>query len=152
METFKRNRDHDIKNVDIVCSFLAGMNIIGIIGLKLVFSSLVTYLLICITGGSIFFLFNLRKRHIYLKQITIEDGNLVFKTNFLFLSYSRYYQIEDVKVSRTYYSLILRCYKSGEYHKKKKFKLSSRNWKDLEDLEKILLTSKLGEEYHPISA
>ncbi len=141
MKTFIRNSDHDIKSVDIFFTFLAGMNVMGIVSLTVMFNAINQYLLLCLIGGILLCIISLRKKIFYLKEITIENCNLVFKTNFLFLSHKYICKVEHIQATRTYYSLIVRCYKPGVGYKTRKFKLSSSKWKNLDKLEKLIISS-----------
>lgn len=144
MDVFKRNSNHDVKNIDLLCSFLAGMNIVGIFVFNIIFSSIITYFLICIIGGSLLSSYLIKKKYIYLSQISIQNDQLIFEKKKLFVTQKYSFDIDKVKMSRTYYSLILRCYQSDD--KKKQFKISSREWSDIETIERLIMNAKYGEE------
>ncbi|NME72145.1 hypothetical protein [Flammeovirga aprica] len=142
MQAYIRNTNHTINRFDLICSFLLGVNIMGVIGMQFFLDSTLSYLLFCGLGGILFLLISLSKRYIFLKQVTVQNTQLVFKTHILFLSYKYSCQIENIKITRTYYSLVLRCNRPNKGEEIKKFKLSSSNWKELEDLERLILSSK----------
>ncbi|KXX66818.1 hypothetical protein [Flammeovirga sp. SJP92] len=144
METFIRKTNDDIKTINIFCSFLAGVNLMAVVGFDVVFSSAIKYMVICGIGGALFLIVSLRKKYFYLDKILIEDGNIVFKTRILFLTHKTICQVENITITRTYYSLVLRCYKPDRSYETRKFKLSSSNWKNLDSLERLIMNSKSG--------
>ncbi|MBD0404310.1 hypothetical protein [Flammeovirga sp. EKP202] len=79
-----------------------------------------------------------------MSQISIQNDQLIFEKKKLFVTQKYSFDIDKVKMSRTYYSLILRCYQSDD--KKKQFKISSREWSDIETIERLIMNAKYGEE------